>query len=119
MKKILLISVILGLSFNSFAEKWYNGGNLHSATAIEWSKAEYTNKLATAGDFISKMWLDKNFSDKVKIKNMDDAKVYADGLVKCVDTTITGKNGKLEATTKNTSITEISVMCMVLAGWLK
>ena len=38
---------------SNLSTHWYSGGNLHNATVAEWRDASYSNKLATAGDWLA------------------------------------------------------------------
>lgn len=37
---------------------WYEGGTLHKANMREWSRASYQNRLATSGDFVTRLVMD-------------------------------------------------------------
>lgn len=37
------------------SSSWYSGGTLHNATMREWSKASYSDRLATSSDFLIKL----------------------------------------------------------------
>lgn len=40
-------------SSSTSANKWYVGGTLHRAQMREWSRASYSNRLATCADFVT------------------------------------------------------------------
>lgn len=119
MKKSLIMGLLV-TSFNLYAKKWYEEkGTLHAATANEWHDANYANKLATAGDLVATGFQKKVFVDKIKFTNMGQVKVFAEGLVKCIDKGIEDKSGKLLPTAKNQPVNQLAIVCMQFMGWLK
>ncbi len=92
--------------------KWYVGGTLHKATISEWNKASYSNKLATAADWVV------NISPRIKAKvqrsgSMDALRSYAAELVTCVNETAAGEGYS------NMKAGEIAVSCGVIMGWTR
>lgn len=63
--------------------KWYEGGTLATATAIEWQQASTENKLATCSDFIAVFWQKEMLAPRVQssITSIDDMKPFAFRLV--------------------------------------
>ena len=61
-KNIMLASLIIVFSLSStiMAKEWYKGGTLHFATVAEWQIASYTNKIATAADWVASSPKGKN-----------------------------------------------------------
>ena len=49
--------VFLIVSASVQAGNWNEGGTLHKASALEWQKASYSNKLATSADMIANLWI--------------------------------------------------------------
>ncbi|MCP4259081.1 MAG: hypothetical protein GY774_16470 [Planctomycetes bacterium] len=54
---IITLSIVLLLSTSvlTYADVWYEGGNLHKATIKEWNDASYRNRLATAADWFNEI----------------------------------------------------------------
>lgn len=48
---IIFFGLFIALQ-DSYAEEWYQGGNLHGSTLSQWSTASEKNKLATSSDWI-------------------------------------------------------------------
>lgn len=89
--------------------KWYQGGNLHSASVSQWQEAKYSNKLATAGDWA----LSQPRIAKI-VKNsgtMNTGKFYAKELMKCVDEASAGEGYG------NINVSELAASCMILMKW--
>lgn len=84
-------------------DKWYEGGNLHKATILEWKKATEKNKLATCGDFMAK--IDNSVTMAV-------VKERAMELKKCIDEATRG----LEST-NNEKVSDIAASCIILMGY--
>ncbi len=59
--------------------KWYEGGTLTNATALEWQQASAANKLATCSDFIAGLWQKEMLAPRVQtsILTVDDMKPFA------------------------------------------
>jgi hypothetical protein len=91
---------------NSSTE-WYSGGNLHKATVGQWRAASYSNKLATASDWLaSTKWKGhlNTPTDFGRLKNK------ATILVSAVDEASTAdKSGKM-------SVAEIAAAIMTIAN---
>lgn len=97
----------------SASKEWYEGGNLHKKTHVEWRSANYSNRLATAGDFISGNYNDGSLL--VPVKGMEDIKRYSIELEACMSAYING----LPKGTEHHTVVEASVLCMVQLGYLK
>jgi hypothetical protein len=85
------------------SNEWYKGGTLHKATAYDWKQASKENRLATAADFASVILKDK-------FKNMEQLKIHANELEKCI-TEATKKE------IKNMQVATIASSCIVIMGW--
>jgi hypothetical protein len=48
-----LLSLPLSNTIASGDEHWFQGGSLHNATVTEWKQAAYSNRLATAADWLA------------------------------------------------------------------
>lgn len=103
---IVIFVTILAVN-SALGAKWYSGGTLHKATLGHWSKASYQNKLATSADFIAS----NKGRLKIKLRSMEDLKVYASNLVSCIDES--GNEPKL----KSLKVASVSAACMILLGW--
>ncbi len=53
--KIIMLTVLLFISVADAKEtkKWYDGGSLHKASAVQWNKALLANQLATSSDWLT------------------------------------------------------------------
>jgi hypothetical protein len=103
--------------------KWYNGGTLHKAGALEWQNSSYPNKLATCADFITKLHQDGALTDSVssKINSVDDIRPFAEELVKALDEAFkkssnSDKNRRLYA---NQTVAGTALILLKIMGWLK
>lgn len=69
------------------ARHWYDGGTLHHATGTEWKAASYEDKLATAGDLLAKLWLEKRLKPHIaeQVRSVDDLKPLAAQVVVGLD----------------------------------
>ena len=56
-------------------KKWYEGGTLHNKTMEDWKNADYSNKIATAADFIAIFKKDMPTLSEAKylVREIDDA----------------------------------------------
>ena len=86
---------------SSSSTSWFSGGTLHKSTMREWRQASYSNRLATAADFVAATQ-DVDFSDLNGFKQM------ASDLVICISTTGDGD----AADTEETAV--ISAICIVM-----
>ena len=105
------------------APKWYEGGTLHQKSALEWQAAAPADKLATCGDFISKMWQDGNLKREIQasIESVDDMKPYAEKLVAFLDAAMekqASEDRNRELYT-NQTIAGMAAIAMVSLGWAK
>ena len=122
MKKILILALLLFLPANVYAKEWYEGGNLHKKTALDWQVASYDNKLATCADFISSLWQKKSFKPELqrKITSLDEIKTLSQELVKSMDKAFAKdpdpeKNKRMFV---NQNVSSTAVLLMVMMGWL-
>jgi hypothetical protein len=104
-------------------KKWYEGGTLHKAGALEWQNATYDNKMATCADFFSALYKDRKFKQTIlsSIKSTDDMVPYVEKLVADMDIALSkeedsDKNRKMY---KNQTVSEIAAILMMMNGWLK
>ena len=86
------------------------GGTLHGAFVGEWNMAPYTNKLATAADWIitRPRIKDKAYYSRI-IQNL---RPYAFELVQCVNQSTAD-----EGFDSSMSVAELATSCMILKGW--
>ena len=92
--------------------EWYAGGTLHGATVSNWNKASYSNKLATAADWVV------NISPRIKAEvqqsgSMDALRSYAAELVTCVNEAAAGQGYG------NVNVGELAASCGVIMGWTR
>lgn len=80
---------------------WFSGGTLHKSTIREWRNATYSNRLATAADFISATQ-DVNYGDLESFKQM------AMKLETCISETASGGDVDNEETSY------IGALCTVM-----
>lgn len=94
---------------------WYQGGTLHKAKAAEWNRATYENKLATAGDFLATLWLDKRLKPKVAstISGVDDLAPWAAQLVVGIDKAFSGP----AESNASVDVSSAAVLLMSMMGW--
>jgi hypothetical protein len=104
-------------------KKWYEGGTLHKATALEWQNATYDNKMATCADFFAALYQGKDFKQSIlsSIKSTDDMVPYVEKLVADMDIALSKESNpkKNRMMYANQSVSEVSVMLMVMNGWMK
>jgi hypothetical protein len=102
--------------------KWYEGGTLHNASALEWQEANYDDKLATCADFISGLWQNKKLKPALQsqIQSMEDIRTLAQKLVKEMDAAMK-KDENSEENRKmytNQKVSEMAALLMLSMGWL-
>lgn len=123
MKKIfIIISFMLLISTNIYAQEWYEGGTLHRSNALEWQSATYKNKLATCADIVTVAWQNNNLKSEIqsKISSMDSVKVLSIELVKAIDI-VFEKNPNPEKNKQlftNQKVSSFAAMLMVSMGWI-
>lgn len=110
-------------SLNAAAKQWYEGGNLHKASALDWQEAKYDNKLATCADFVTTMWLNKKLKPAIlsQMNSMDDLRPLAEELVAGIDEAFKKepdptKNKQLFT---NQRVASASTLIQVRLGWTK
>lgn len=103
--------------------KWYEGGTLHSKTALDWQNASSANKLATCADFVSGMWDKGELKPSVArtISAVDDFRPYAQQLVDFLDAAFKRsldpeENRRLFT---NQTVASTAAMGMLMMGWMK
>ena len=85
MKTLKVFLVFVGLSVGqaqTFNTPWFAGGSLHQSRPLEWLKATYKNRLATAGDFTFMML--KFGGHDVNRMDMGELRTLADSLEICI-----------------------------------
>lgn len=104
-------------------QKWYEGGTLHQASALDWQKADAANKLATCADLVATMVNRKMLKDEFisRIKSPEHLKPLAIELVKALDAAFKAdadpnKNEKLYA---NQIVSQTTVILATMMKWLK
>ena len=80
--KITIFIAVFFLAQYSYAEEWYQGGNLQGSTLHKWAISSERNKLATASDWIVIVL------GESQVRNMNTLKKKANVLVNCVDTLV-------------------------------
>ena len=88
--------------------KWYEGGTLHNATAVQWSRASERNRLATAADWAA-VALGEN-----RPKSVDDLKPYAWDFMVCVDNA-TADPALVDAS--GVTLASLAAQCALLMGY--
>ena len=97
------------------AARWWSGGTLHDATLEEWSQADASNRLATAGDmtFHLKNVSDAEFAAMVAEGNdLAALRPAAAELVACLDEVATGEAELVPG------VAQTAAACAVLMGWM-
>ncbi len=84
---------------NDTNTSWFSGGTLHNSTIREWRQASYSNRLATAADFIAA-------TQNVDYGDMNGFKRMATDLETCISTSTEGGAADSEQTTF------VSALCM-------
>jgi len=97
-----------GLSSIAAAVQWYSGGTLHRATANQWLRGSYSNKLATAADWVV-TGMGKSQVRRITGGNIDRLRPYATQLVACVDETA--------PVSGNSRASELAAACTILLGY--
>jgi len=64
------------------AQEWYQGGTLHNCTVREWRTAEFTNKLATSGDWLAATTWKGELRTR---RDLDRLRVASNNLVKTLE----------------------------------
>jgi hypothetical protein len=104
-------------------DKWYEGGTLHNAGALEWQQASYENKLATCADFISGLREKELLKSSIQnqITSTDDIRVLAQELMTQMDAAMKEKVDSKENSQiyKNQKVGDIAALLMVSMGWVK
>ena len=91
-------------------DRWQEGGNLHGAFVGQWKMAPYSNKLATAADWIATR---PRIKDKAIYNRMlNNLRPFAFELVQCVN-----ESTAAESLDSNRSASELAATCMILKGW--
>lgn len=105
------------------ARNWYEGGTLHNKSAIDWQGASPADKLATCGDFVTKMWKNGDLKSEVSdhLSTVDDVRPYAQQLVIFLDAALRvdpdpEQNRKMLT---NRTVSETAVVGMITLGWTK
>ncbi|MEO1827675.1 MAG: hypothetical protein ABGX82_02465 [Pseudomonas sp.] len=105
------------------APQWYEGGTLHEASGLDWQKAAYADKLATAGDILARLNNVGSLSPQIagRVNEIDDYKPLAAELVTQLDDAFApdpdpAQNERMFA---NQTVKETSVMVMAMMGWVQ
>lgn len=85
---------------SSSSSSWFSGGTLHKSYVAEWRKASYTNRLATAADFVAA-------TQEVDYSNLNEFKAWATDLETCISTAVSGGDVDTEL------VSFISSLCTV------
>lgn len=109
----MLLLIILFTCVSANAKEWYEGGTLHNSTIESWKKASSENKLATCGDFLASMWMNKKLN--LNIASMNVLKSYAKELVDFIDSATEGNDDVVN----NSTVSEFAAMGVIMMGWGK
>jgi len=121
MKKVvmLVLMVVIGCG----GKKWYEGGTLHKATAIEWQNATIENKLATCADFAATMYQKKLLKEELssKVNGVDSIRPIAQALVEFLDATFKKEEDPVKNDQRfaNSKVDETVAIGATLMGILK
>ena len=103
--------------------KWYEGGTLHNANALEWQRASQEDRLATCADFVVKAHTAGLLTRQISraIGTVDDARPYAVELKACLNNAF---NPEADAVRNSQLFTNQTVAagataCMILMGWVE
>ncbi len=107
---LVLFLILVAVPINAHAEKWYEGGTLHSKTANEWHRASYRDRLATCADFISNVSSDATL-DILFTNSMRLLKERSVSLERCI--TKATDDPKL----MTMKLSEVAVACVVLLNY--
>ncbi len=103
------------------ARKWYEGGTLHKASAIDWQTADAEDKLATCGDIVAVLWKGKSLKPAIqnRIHSIDDMRPYAEELVVCLDKATEPLSDPAEnrRVYVNQTVAGMATIGIVLMGW--
>ena len=123
MKKLFIVFFLMIIPASIIAQEWYEGGDLHNKSALEWQEASYENKLATCADFVAVAWQNDSLSPKLqsKITSMDDVKLLSKELVIAIDEAFKkeGDAEKNKMIFTNQKVSESAVILMLMMGWIK
>ena len=102
--------------------EWYEGGNLHNATALEWQRSTNSNKLATCTDFVAAAFQEDLLVTELNntIETVEDFRPLAEGCVDGVDAALEEISDPEvnERTYANQKVSEIASLVMITAGWI-
>jgi len=105
------------------SSKWYEGGTLHKANALQWQKAEKADKIATCADLIATLHANNSFKSELQqsIRNVDDVKPWAEELTKALDEAfkVNPDPKTNESLFINQKVSDTAVLLMTVTGWLK
>ncbi|MFC6634610.1 hypothetical protein [Microbulbifer taiwanensis] len=115
------VLVALGLSVNTLAKEWYEGGTLSSAGVLEWQSATAENKLASSADFVAVLYQKEMLSPSIsgKITSIEDIKPYAVDLATCIEGA-SEKESDLEKNKRmyaNETVASLASICILMMGW--
>ena len=99
--------------------KWLKGGTLLNKTPGQWRKASRSNKLATCGNVVVKMWKNKKFVPGIQndIKSVNGCREFALQLVAHLDIqTNPQANRKLKP---NQTISSMIPHAVMMLGWTR
>lgn len=103
--------------------KWYEGGTLHSKSALAWQAASSSDKLATCADFVASAWQNGKLKPSITtlLSTINDVRPLAEELVEFLDATFRvdpdpTKNRRLF---ENQTVSGIAAIGMVTMGWIK
>src|SRR5687767_11438825 len=116
---ICLLGCLFGFGSTTFqahaaAKAWYEGGNLHKKTGLEWLEASTENRLATSADFVVTLLKPKSMAE------LEGMKPKAVELSACITKSYErpkNMSTKKWAAAGKRPATEIAVACAILLGY--
>jgi hypothetical protein len=109
----------------SIAAAWHDGGTLANASALEWQRASYKNKLASSADIWAALWnrSKQTLSEDVRdsIHSMEDLRPWAEALVNELDAAFEpdADPAENEKMFTNQEVSSTAALIMVANGWVE
>lgn len=101
--------------------KWYEGGTLRDAGALEWQQATFENKLATCAKLIAVTNHAGHFNESIssQIYGRESLKPFALELVKQMDIALAPADdaAENERIFANQKVVDVAAMLVVMMGW--
>lgn len=104
-------------------KKWYVGGTLHEASAIDWQHATAEDKLATVADLLARAWENDLLAPDVRtqIGTIEDFKPFAATLTADLDEAFNpGENPEGNRDQfANQDVASTAAVLMIMRGWVQ